>query len=183
MLNMFAEERTQRFFRSIDYFTRPPDWPSSRPVPIVVIVVLHFSARWHLQKANRAHYAPTHSTWLINILGAFWDIDGNQPRRSKSSFANCRRRARAFSGTPMCSHSSSNPYSGVIHRMSGSMASSHVLAANGPVKLPGPQTRGNVVPRKTAAPVNFNRWLAPAAQVETSTASHGTSDCIIQFIA
>src|SRR5262249_35289555 len=30
---------------------------------------------------------------------------------------------------------------------------------NVPAKLPGPQTRGNVMPRKTAAPVNFSRWL------------------------
>ena len=36
------------------------------------------------------------------------------------------------------------------------------LPSNGPVKLPGPQTRGYVDPRKTAAPVNFNRWFAGA---------------------
>src|SRR5262245_28492905 len=44
---------------------------------------------------------------------------------------------------------------------------------NGPAKLPGPQTRGYIAPRNTAAPVNFSRWFAGAARedVEAQTAT------------
>jgi hypothetical protein len=35
---------------------------------------------------------------------------------------------------------------------------------NGPVKLPGPQTRGCIVPRKTAASVNFNALFGVPAR-------------------